>query len=392
MQLTSSRFVTESQHDHTVICPIEVWRFGARTLTAGGKPLTVYATAGHISLDTTAPIRRTLACDFAPVTDDGVTSLVPDDDGDGTISVYGTELRVTRGFAYDTPNAETGLLSETVRWGRFRVTKVTADEDAFGAPIVHVEASDLSWLMTTPLRVPLLITSGTEVGAAFRAIINAKAPGLEMNVADTRFVVPSAMVLSLDHNPWEEAQKLALVAGCEAFCDVDGTIVMRPTSLKASSTFVWQFIEGEGAQFAEPQRILDAADTANVYTVIGNSAGSTGSVRATVFDDDPTSPTYVGKYGEVHHVERTPLIDNQSQAAEAAAAGFATSVAAHEETNVKTSCIPQLDGGDTCQIVRPRLGITNRLAVITKMEQPLASSDQQHIAFRRMPLSTLTGP
>lgn len=389
MQLTSARFVAESQHDHTVLCPLDVYLFGERATSQDGSPLSAYATAGSITVDTTAPIRRTLAVDLAPMAPDG-TSFVPDDDGDGPISTYGTELHVRRGFVYSTPDTATGATSETVKWGTFRITKVTVVEDDHGAPVVRVEGSDLSWLLTSPLRVPLVIPAGTEIGDAFAQIVGAKAPFLATNIASTRFVVPSAMVLTVDHNPWEEALKLAKVAGCEGFADVDGTIVMRPSSLRVSTQFVWQFVEGENAQFASPQRTLDSDETANVVTVIGNSAGSTGSVRATVYDDDPTSPTYVGKYGEIHHVERTELVESQDQAQEAATSMFAEFAAAHEEITLSCSCIPQLDGGDTCQTTRTRLGVTDRLAVITKMEQPLVAPDAQQITFRRIPLATLS--
>lgn len=390
MQLTSARFVTEAQRSHTVICEIAVWQYGSPVREVDGTEMVVYALSGSITEDITAPIRQTMTMEVPTFTIRG-TNLVPDDDGNGPImgGVAGSELRVRRGFRYPTVNAETGLFEETVQWGTFRVTDVNLAEDDKGTPVLSVEASDLSWTLTSRVRNPFRIDAGTEVGAAFRTIVNSKNPALEVITTDTRFTVPSAMVINSSMNPWEQALKLAASAGCEAFADNDGQIVMRPSSLRTDASFVWQFTEGATATFSEPSRRLDSDISANVVIVIGNSGSATGSVKAVAFDNDPHSPTYVGR-GEIVREVTTELVDTVDQAQEMADALLAESLAAHEELHAITSCIPMLSGGDVCELTRARLGVNRRTANIVTQTKPLTSSDKQELTFRKMPVVGLT--
>lgn len=376
-----------------MLCYVEVWEAGSQLRGDSGEPLILYPSSGTVSVNSKAPIRRSLDMEVAAVAYDG-TDLVADDEGVGPLGPYSTDLKVYRGFVYPTVNEETGSNVEVVPLGVFRLTRPRVVEGADGGRRVQCSGYDQSFLLQSPMRVPVIVRAGTESGAAFRQIVSAKAPFLDVDVPETRFSVPGDVVVGLDADPWDEARKIALAAGCNAFCDVEGRIVMVPTSTRVNRNYVWDFNErDDSTQFMEPERALDADESPNVITVIGNSGSGTSSVKVTVYDDDPTSPTYVGgRYGEQHKVIRTELVNNLEQATEMANAELANTIGAHEQIRFRSTCIPALQEWDAVRVTRAGMGINGRIAVIEAMDLPLTAEDAMDVTLRRSPTSLFEVP
>lgn len=386
MYRVTSRFLSELTRDHTAVTYAEVWRGATQIRGLDGLPLVLRPVSGSVQVNAHDPIRRTLSATFA-IYDDAGTALVPVADTD-PLMPYGVELRVYRGLHYPTPNLElAGDTTEVVPLGRFRLTRVNiADED--GAIAIEVEGMDAAYILQQSLTSPLVVPVGTEAGLAFQTIVNQVDPSIEVNALVTRFTLPSNLVVGVEDDPWAKARQVASSAGCEAFIDSTGVAIMRVAVTKAAPTALWDLTEGDGATFHRPRRMLDMDRVPNLVTVVGNSGGSAGSVRAQVWDDDPKSPTYLGgPYKTVSKTIRTELVNTVDQATEMATTDLAMGLAGFESVECEAVCNPALEVGDTVSVTRVRIGLSHRNTVIEHLSMPLMANDTMGMTLRRVVVS-----
>lgn len=367
----SAWFLAEPTSEVEHVCHVAIWRGGAPVLNVEGEPLVLDPVDGSVIEDRSADTQLTLSATFAP-TDDVGTNLIPEPgDTNAPLSHYGFEARVFMGYRWVDLNPETGSRVETTPMGRFRITSFLVQEDDAGAPVVQISGSDGSWLVRRPPARAYRVPGGTELGAAFRAIVHGKDPTAAVYETASEFPIGSSVVVGLRDSPWAKAKAVAQAAGCEAFYDRRDRAVMSPTIETGADGPVFSFVEGETATFVAASRGSNAEENPNVVTIIGTSGGGSGTVMATAADTDPGSPTNVMTQGEITKIIESPLIDNQTQAQQAANAELRRALRTHDAVEFTAGRNAALTVRDPIAVTRARLGMHNRRTVVDRIEFPL---------------------
>ncbi len=222
------------------------------------------------------------------------------------------EIRLLMGPRYR--NGETDLLP----LGIFKPTKLGRASREGGIEFT-MECFDRSIRAQRPFGEPTVVQAGTALETAVRDMIWTKVPTLPTNLPVTGFTVP-ALSFSATANPWTEASRLARSSGYTLRIDRNGFLIMYPVVLQAQSVPEWTFVEGPLSTFWDPEITTESDRIPNHVTVRSASVGEP-AVVGIAFDDDPSSPTYVGgTYGVVDVTIVDPAIQTEEQAQRAAAA------------------------------------------------------------------------
>lgn len=252
------------------------------------------------------------------------------------------------------PTDGTGLVvtftARTVTWVRFAIDTAAGTNTGLAEMVVgaagETPATPATWLevpvmtgipedpdtrdtgttsTTMTLRDPLatvrggyggtpLVVSGMTVPAAISAIFARVAPTLRVTIEDSAVTLPTTYVLG-GRSPMEDIRELAGMGYSHGrvMTSRDGSIRVgsRP---EPTGELDWQ--EGPTCAVTEMTRSLTTSRMGNRQTVLysGNDETLVG-LYATVEDDDPTSPTWVGGPWGVH-----PLPDITSDAVTTVAA------------------------------------------------------------------------
>lgn len=276
-------------------------------VTAGDVTLDVVS--GSVSMDATRDIGRTCTLELAPTIDRDLEALY------SLVSAPGVELAVWRGLMV-------GGEPELVPLGVFSTDTVSVAKGAGGT--VSWSGSDRSKKIARNRFIdPYVITAGTSLAAAGTALLQSRLPGVEVsfgNVTDT-VAVNVAFEAGPSSDPWKVARQLFEDYGYD----------LRFSGLGAASAVIVSDPTQENAVFdfgtGQTNIVLDGtAETTleSVYNGViaaGEGTEITEPVRAVVWDDDPSSPTYyLGGYGQVPYFFSSPLITTTDQATRAASA------------------------------------------------------------------------
>jgi hypothetical protein len=379
----SSEFLAAVVTNQRWIIKVEVWN-GNTFL----QDITNFVSAGSVSVDETAEIRRTCT-----LTISGVYSMVPNLLSDLLHPASANELRIYRGVQYDDGTTELAQL------GVFRMTKpVITDDDV--TPTITVNGQDrasvvarVSWL------VPYAIVAGNNIAAAIQAAMETRYPGLQYNFQNVTFQYP-ATTFGADQvagsgetsDPMSDLITFAATAGCELFFDVFGVATLRQIINPLSSDVIdaIHFVEGENCTMDTISRTLDESTAFNGVQVFCNGTGTALPFVVTVWDTNPNSPTYYqGPWGQVPYIittttipSGTQTVDQAYQAGEVYAYGQLQLVLGSFD-DVSLTCVPNsaLREGDCVQVTRNRVKIDDAY-VISTMTIPLDALTDMDITFR----------
>ncbi len=281
--VATDRFIREIKRSHTAKSYVDV-------LSPTNALSRLQAIGGSVRVDRSATVRRTCSIEcldpLGVYTPDKANGLLP----------YGTEIYPYRGVQYDTGEIEVYPL------GVFRLAKTQVKDSSKGIRL-SLECYDRSRTIQRDKFVdPLVLEEGTNIIAAIKMIAERTFPNLEYDTISSPVTLPSPRLYDVEDDPWKAITELALSAGCEAYFDVYGRLAVVPTPLiDALPSPVFDYIEGKKCTMLDLTQEFSDDPGFNGVVVTGQSIGNElPAVRAVVWDEDPSSPTYhLGPYGEV---------------------------------------------------------------------------------------------
>lgn len=353
--------------------------FRADVVRADQKLAELVVTGGDVTTEDGIAIQGSTS--FTLVDPDGSMTVTEATD---LLSPYGTEIKLWRGIGTGAEDPDDDLIPQ----GVFRITKYGIRDAASGGIETQIVGYDRALRCEGSLDHDYPIQAGIAYETALVRMLLEKQPGLTFRMVETDLTT-RGMLLPKSKNVWTEARRIARSFGCRLRFDRNGICVLEPVAVKASGTFVWEFIEGDNADFWDIDRSLYTDDLANVV-VIESSVRQ--GIEGRAADMDPKSPTYSqGLYGEVVYSESSELVVTQTQANAAAAGILADKLGASEDVTFSAVPNPALDIGDTVEVTRESLGIEQRQMIVRKVVLPMTATDPMTVTCRRSILTEQDG-
>lgn len=353
--VASQRFLTEVRRSHHVVSYVDV-------VSPTNEVQRLTATGGNVQEDATADVRR--RCSITCV--DATGDLTPRGAED-LLTPYGTELRPYRGVRYDDGTEELMPL------GVFRISQSDVDDSVGGSPDIRIEAFDRSrTIQRNKFVEPYVIEEGTNVVEAIKALVQRTFVDAEFDAISSTITTSGPTVFDTNTDPWQAIQTLAKSIGCEAFYDANGLFVIAPpVDIDAMPSPDFTFIEGHGCTMTNiATKFTDEAFNGIVLT--GESVGDEEEpVRAVVWDDEPTSPTYhLGPFGEHPEFITDQNVKTEAEAENAARALLQERLGATSQVSITAWPNPALYVGGVVEVRRERSGIDG-LYVVDAVTTPL---------------------
>lgn len=228
------------------------------------------------------------------------------------------------------------------------------------------------------------VDAGTNYADAIHDIIEDRLPGTSYNFASTTHVTPKLIFgMSMDSDPWQDAQDLATAIGMELFFDALGVCTLRDVPDPGTGQSVWTFSDSANPTIASATRSLTDQTVFNYIVAYGESVDNAVPVSAVAFDDNPNSPTYyLGAYGKVPTSFTSPEITTVEQAQAAADALLNLSIGNAENVEISVVPNPALEPGDVITVTIGELKLTGTF-MVNDMNTPLSAAEAQTLTVYR---------
>ncbi|MCW2767547.1 MAG: RoPhREQ1 [Nocardioides sp.] len=228
------------------------------------------------------------------------------------------------------------------------------------------------------------VDSGTNYATAIHDIIEDRLPGTQYNFASTTHVTPKLIFgMSMDSDPWQDAQDLATAIGMELYFDALGVCTLRDVPDPGTGQSVWTFSDSANPTIASATRSLTDQTVFNYIVAYGESVDNAVPVSAVAFDDNPNSPTYyLGAYGKVPTSFTSPEITTVEQAQAAADALLNLSIGNAENVEISVVPNPALEPGDVITVTIGELKLTGTF-MVNDMNTPLSAAEAQTFTVYR---------
>jgi len=273
-----------------------------QAVDSDGIPQRLAVVDGSVTMNATRAIVRT--CDLQLTATDTLSVQEVFD----LVMSPGVEVRVERGLQLDGG-------PELVPLGVFSTDQASLSRRVTGA--VSWAGSDRSKKVARARFIsPYVVASGGLLRDALTDLILSRAPSVAVDLSSVSGTVRSSVVLEAgaQSDPWKDARTIAAAYGLDLAFDGAGTL--RARAIPDPSTGVVAFDFGEG----ETNLVLDATvsgtleNTYNGVIASGEGTEVAAPVRAVVWDDDPSSPTYyLGGFGQVPYFYSSPQLTTVEQ-------------------------------------------------------------------------------
>jgi hypothetical protein len=213
-------------------------------------------------------------------------------------------------------------------------------------------------------------------------------PRADLDFTDIPYRTPQ-IILDIGADGWEEAQKMATAVGADLSYNTEGRIGLYPEPDASVNPVVWEYIQGDKNMAVELKKTLDGSYGYNKVVIRGfSSTGEEGPVLAEAWDDDPTSPTFVGDppgtsdYGLVTYFASSIFISTKAQAQAYANSTLLRVLGAGETISCTSLVLPGQDAGDVVHLQWDPLQINGRM-VITSLTMPLDEGSDMSFETKR---------
>lgn len=342
MQQVSERFLPALAGPHRVQIMVEARR-GTQILYSG-----VPVVDGSVTVDGTAACRRSLSLTVPPRLSTGLYTdrpALPDSPGH-PLAAYGAELHVSYGIVYTDDSVE------WVRAGVFRVD--SAAGSLMGDGTVQVTGrSREAWIIDARFVAPRTV-SGPSTTSIMAALIHEVLPSVEVVVSARRDArVPTT---TFEEDRAGALTSLAEAIGAVWYADAWGRIVIADAP-STTGTPAWTVHAGEGGVLVSASSSSSRDGVYNAVVVRGESpSGDFPPMQATVYDEDPTSPTrwgdpLAGRYGMVPRFESYPTVSTLEQARAVGRGLLTQSVGAATTLEASSVPNPALEPGDLIHVI-----------------------------------------
>lgn len=356
-----SRLRELTREGAVVVSVVEVWRDGVQVDEREVED-------GSVAYDASARVLRSCALDLV-----GPLPDLPND----PLAPSGGELRVFRGVRDWT--GETFF--EPLGRYAFDATEVSR-----ASRLSSVTAYDYSQAVSDARwENPYAIAAGTNVATAIVEAVESRLPPslwlppvVEATSATTPAIVWGE---ERDNDPFDDVASLAASAGLSVVFDRTGRLTIRPTPDPDEVAVVEDFTVGDSPALLTTSRTLDGR-AYNVVVAVGEPEDdSIPPVRAVAEDDNPSSPSYVGRYRRPYFMA-SPYITTVQQATDAARGELNRRIGLGEVVGLATVPLPWLDVWDVIRAHDPALNIDARY-VVDKLTIPLRPGEATLTTRRR---------
>lgn len=331
MYAVSSAFLDALRRSHVVVLQVDAYR-GA-VLIQSDIPIS----GGSVTVDGGSQIRRTLSLTVA---DPG---LDPKVDPLAVLAPFGSDLVVKRGIRFPNGNIE------WVPLGRFRIENVKA---AVAQNAIEVTGSDRA-ATVKDYRFTAITQSNTSntVVQEITRLIRDALPALP--VTDRTGSTAGTPSVYWERERWDAIEQLGQAIGADVYFDPSGNGVIAPAPAVTASP-AWMIDAGELGVMVDGSRETSRETVYNGVVASGESDGDIPPVTATVWDTDPTSPTYyAGSFGPKPFFYVSPLLTTTAQCISAATAMLGRVKGLIRQLDL--SCVPNpaLESGDVIRVLFP---------------------------------------
>jgi hypothetical protein len=306
--------------------------------------------SGYIGMDAVA-VRRELHITFVDA--DGI--LTPTSARD-LLAPKGTEIRMSRGLWIPSVGDY-----EWIPLGVFGVIEPNVRSHSEGTVLTVKGFDRVDAIRKRRFVAPWPITKGTLIEQAISDIVTSRL-NVPVKITPTGRTT-TEVVYPVLGDPWEAIQDLCDAGAMQAFFDPLGSLVIGPVG--DVETGVTYSIGSEVAELMNVSRTIDA-DTTYSGVIVRAEHPDQDTITSTVWDMDPTSPTYVlGDFGYQPYGYSSSLITTQAQADAVAASLLPQVTRMTQEIEIYTVGTPGHDIGDTFTVVDPRSRTNGKYTVIS---------------------------
>lgn len=262
---------------------------------------------GSVSMDSTREVGRTATLELIPT---------PELDSDALYNLIrtpGLELTIKRGLII---NGET----ELVPLGVFSTDQ--AEQSKSLSATVKWSGSDRSKIISRNRWIdPYAIAAGTSLATAATDLLKSRWSSVQVDFSNVSETIGAGIVLDAgsSSDPWKDARQLFADFGFDL--RFDGLGVARAIVIPdpASQNPVFDFGSGETNMVLDGTARTSFDGVYNGVIASGEGTDVVAPVRAVVWDEDPTSPTYyLSGFGQVPYFFSSPLLLTEDQCRTAA--------------------------------------------------------------------------
>ncbi len=214
---------------------------------------------------------------------------------------------------------------------------------------------------------------GYTVDAALQSIFQHVAPQVTARVDTSTVTVPATYELGSSEDPWDDVADIASMAGFHVRADREGVLMV--TAPPDPQTVRADLQEGDDCAVVTLRRSVTTSSMVNRVIAVSTSPEVVPPVVGVVEDDDPASPTWVGRFGPYVTVIKSDKIADLAGAEGMARASYERWRRPMESVTVTIPQRPDLGYRDLVALSSTRAGVSG-LYRVSGWEMPLAGPDQ----------------
>lgn len=336
--------------------------------------LTNMVTGGDVQMDSNSDIDRSLAISLL----DPLGTYTPATYAD-LLAPNGNEVRVWRGLR--------GFTDDEVPLFTGQIDSDGIEAGSQGGVFLSIEAFDRGQAVAdSGFDTTYQVNEGLNYADAIQALISSRVGGLEYRFMTTSHTTP-LLVFQPGDDPWKKAKEMAEAIGARLRFDGLGVCVLEPVPTIEESDSVFDYVEGETSTLLSTKKKLTRQYTYNGVVATGETPTitdqATAPVTATVWDENPDSPTYYqGKFGKKPRRYASPLLTTVDQCRSAALAILQASLGLSESVSFDAIVNPAHEPGDIVMVTDLQTRVSDRY-VMDSFSIPLGHDSNLSASTRR---------
>ena len=213
---------------------------------------------------------------------------------------------------------------------------------------------------------------GLTVSAALRKIFATVAPYRPIQIGTSTVTLPAVYEVG-DKDPSDDWTAIAKMAGWVVRSDREGVIVAGPPPSPSAIVADWQ--EGPACPVVDMSVDVSTSGIRNRVYVRSTSTAVTPPIAVLVEDDDPGSPTWVGRYGPYPEYVDSDVIATTEGALNVGRLTLGRLLAPQRSVKVSVPPRPDLGYRDLIALARARVALSG-VHQMSAFRLPLPAADQ----------------
>jgi hypothetical protein len=362
----SAQFLSALRGSHKTFARARVLSsFQTGIAPVGGIEVNIIS--GAVSLDGAADIRASVE-----LTTTGGLNVFPQR-ASNPLTPYGNELFIESGIQL--ANGSVEIVSQ----GYFRIDSDEQSNAPHGP--IRVTAYDrMKGIIEARLTTPVSFPPNTSIQTIFETLILEVYPLATIEFEDASFassVISSTQVAEEDRFGF--LNNIVVSNGKIMYWDYRGILVIK--AVPDPTVSVWEVNAGTQGVLIDASRALSREGVYNAVVAVGESVNSTPPVRAIVFDNDSTSPTYwFGNFGKVPRFFSSSFITTFAQASSAAQGLLKKTLGLPHSVNFSAISNPALEPLDAITINQldvVAIHVIETLIIPLNAERPLSATTRR---------------